>query len=234
MIRELMVAKKKQNPRTALAVYLIGALGAILILMSFIAIISLFFVWLYLEWKIKAYAGIRGRGDFKLSPPELNELHAASAARSRITPRIEEINRLRKTLPLRADGQFDNRNREGKQLNLELQTLRADLEECDQLIEALSNHETTQFRRWATIKSGQLSSRASLLTLPVVALFLHSIRPPTVATVSTLIERQTGLDSVAGIEMFYGTLVVTAGISTTLFLLAWGTLRLLILNANKS
>lgn len=227
-----MARKKKTDSSEGLAYLALKLLGAFLVLSSFLAILALVVAWLYFEWAIKKYAGVQGRDDFKLPPADLKTLLDYTQAKERIENRIDEINRLRKSLPLRTDGSFDNRNREGKNLNLELQTLRGELEQCDRIIDDLTSQEETHFKRWVTIKSGLFSSRAAMLSFPVVALLFYIMMPPMVVSLSSFIERQTGLTAVASVDAFYGIFAATAGVVTLVFLLLWGIGRSLALKSS--
>jgi hypothetical protein len=224
--------KKKTDSSGGAGVLALQLLGAILILSSFLAIIALVVAWLYFEGAIKKYAGVKGRNNFKLLPSDLKILLDYTQAKERIENRIDEINKLRKSLPLRADGSFDSRNKEGKNLNLELQTLRGELEQCDRIIDDLTSQEETHFKRWVTVKSGLFSSRAAMLSFPAVALILYIKTPPMVLSLSSFIELQTGLTAVANVDAFYGIFAATAGVVTLGFLLLWAVGRSLTLKSN--
>lgn len=228
-----MPRKKKTDSSGGLAVLALQLLGAILILSSFLAILVLVVAWLYFEWAIKKYHGVKGRDDFKLPPGDLKTLQDYTQAKERIENRIAEIANLRKSLPLRA-GSFDNRNREGKSLNLELQTLRADLEQCDQVINDLTLQEEVHFKRWVTVKSGLFTSRVAMLSFPAIALLLYIKTPTMVLSLSSFIEQQTGLAAISGIDGFYGILVATAGVVTLASLALWGVSRSLALRSSAS
>ena len=229
-----MPRKKKTGSSGGACVWPRQLLGATLILSSFLAILILVVAWLYFEWAIKKYHGVKGRDDFKLPPKDLKTLQDYTEAKERIENRIAEIASLRSSLPLRADGSFDNRNREGKGLNLELQTLRADLEQCDRVIDDLTAQEEVHFKRWVTVKSGLFSSRAAMLSFPAIAVLLYIKTPAMVLSLSSLIERQTGLTTVSGIDGFYGIFVATAGVVTLAFLALWGASRSLALGSSSS
>lgn len=217
-----MAKKKKTDSSSAVVIIALQLLGALLVLTAFLASLALFMVWLYFEWAIKKYAGVKGRDDFKLPPSDLKTLVDYTQAKVRIENRIAEINKLRKSLPLRSNGSFDNRNREGKNLNLELQTLRGDLEQCDRVIDDLTSQEETHFKRWVTVKSGLFSSRVAMLLFPAVAIVLYIKTLPMVSGLSKLIEEQTGLVAVASVDAFYGIFTATAWVVTVFFLLLWG------------
>lgn len=229
-----MPRKKKTDSSGGLGILALQLLGAILILSSFLAILVLVVAWLYFEWEIKKYHGVKGRNDFKLPPSDLKTLDDYTRSKERIENRIAEIADLRKSLPLRADGSFDNRNREGQNLNLELQTLRADLEQCDRVIDDLTAQEDMHFKRWVTVKSGLFSSRAAILSFPAVAILLYIKTPAMILKLSGLIEQQTGLTTISGINGFYGIFVTTAGVVTLAFLALWGVSRSLALRSSAS
>jgi hypothetical protein len=224
--------KKKTDSAGGLGVLAFQLLGAILILSSFLAILVLVVAWLYFEWAIKKYHGVKGRGDFKLPASDLKILQDYTQAKERIENRIAEIAKFRKSLPLRADGSFDNRNNEGKSLNLELQTLRADLEQCDRIIDDLTQQEEVHFKRWVTVKSGLFSSRTAMLSVPAVALLLYIKTPAMVLSLSRFIEQQTGMAAIPGIDDFYGIFVATTGVVTLAFLALWGVSRSLALRSS--
>lgn len=228
-----MARKKKADSSNAAVILVLQLLGAILILSSFLAIIALVIAWIYFEGAIKKYAGVKGRNDFKLPPSDLKILLDYTQAKVRFENRIDEINRLRKSLPLRANGSFDSRNREGKNLNLELQTLRGDLEQCDRIIDDLTAQEEAHFKRWVTVKSGLFSSRAAILSFPAVALMFYIKTPPMVLNLSGFIERQTGLTAVASVDAFYGIFATTTGVVSLGFLLLWGISRSLALKSSE-
>lgn len=216
-----MARKKRAGSSEGTVVLALKLLAAALILSSFLAILVLVVAWLYFEWTIKKYHGVKGRDDFKLPPGDLKTLQDYTQAKERIENRIAEIGSLRKSLPLRTDGSFDNRNREGKNLNFELQTLRADLEQCDRVIDDLAAQEEVHFKRWVTVKSGLFSSRVAMISFPVVALLLYIKTPTMVMSLSNFIEQQTGLVEIAGIDGFYGIFSATAGAVTLIFLALW-------------
>lgn len=229
-----MVRKKKADSSGGTVVLALKLLGAILILSSFLAILVLVVAWLYFEWAIKKYHGVKTRDDFKLPPSDLKTLQDYTQAKERIENRIAEIVMLRKSLPLRADGSFDNRNREGKSLNLELQKLRADLEQCDRVIDDLTSQEAVHFKRWVTVKSGLFSSRVAMLSFPTVALLLYIKTPTMVLSLSSFIEQQTGLMAVSSVDGFYGIFVATTVVVTLVFIALWGANRSLTLRSNAS
>ena len=226
-----MGTKKKENASGGLGLVALQLLGAILVLISCLAIFFLVGAWLYFEWVIKKYRGVTGHDDFKLSPEDQATLRDFSLARSRIDARIHEINELRRTLPLRSDGSFDSRNKEGKALNGELQVLREDLEKCHRTVEELSDLQDRDFKKWATIKSGLLSSRISIMALPVISLIFLVWTPVPIVELASFIKSQTGLPSIGNIDAFYGILAGTAGVATVIFLLLWAIGRALTLRS---
>lgn len=229
-----MPRKKKTDSSGGLGVLALQLLGAILILSSFLAILVLVVAWLYFEWAINKYHGVKGRDDFKLPPSDVKTLDDYTQAKERIENRIAEIAKLRKSLPLRANGSFDNRNREGKNLNLELKALRADLEQCDRIIDDLTAQEEVHFKRWVTIKSGLFSSRAAMLSFPAVASLLYIKTPAMVLSLSSFIEQQTGMTAISGFDALYGIFVATAGVAALEFIALWGILRSLALRSSAS
>jgi len=224
--------RKKEDSSGGLIVIALQLLGVILVLASFLAIFALVGAWLYFEWAIKGYQGVESRDDFKLTPEDQKRLRDFTLAKTRIKSRLGEISELRHTLPLKADGSFDNRNKEGRNLNSELQTLRAELEQCDRIIDKLSGQEQSDFSRWATIRSGLYSSRAAMLAAPVIAVILFVKTPASIVELSAFIERQTGLPSVTSLQALYGIVAATTGAAMLMFLLSWGIGRWIALRPN--
>lgn len=227
-----MVAKKKDNPYGGLLMMALQLIGVIIVLMTFLAIFALVGAWLYFEQAIKKYHGVQCRNDFRLSLADQQTLRDFTQAKIRIETRLAEINKLRRSLPLKTNGSFDSRNKEGRSLNSELQVLRAELEQCDQTIDHLSNLEESDYRRWATIRSGLYSSRASMAAFPCIALILFVMPPTAVINLSTVIEKSTGLPPAGSIDGIYGILSATAGIASIMFLLTWGAWRWIVLTQN--
>lgn len=229
-----MVAKKKENPYGGFVMMALSLVGVIIVLMTVLAIFALVGAWLYFGQAIKKYQGVRGRKDFRLTPADQQTLRDFTQAKIRIESRLAEINKLRRNLPLKTDGSFDSRNKEGRSLNSELQTLRAELEQCDQTIDHLSDLEESDYRRWVTIKSGLYSSRVSMAAFPCIALIIFAMAPTAVVNLSTVIEKSTGLPQAEGINGIYGILSTTAGVASILFLLTWGIWRSIALKLNNA
>lgn len=228
-----MVAKKKENPYGGLVMMVIQLIGVIIVLTTLLTIFALVGAWLYFEHAIKRYRGVQGRKDFVLTPEDQQTLRDFTQAKNRIELRLAEINNLRRSLPLKTDGSFDSRNKEGRSLNSELQTLRAELEQCDQTIDHLSGMEESDYRRWVTIRSGLYSSRGTMAAFPVIALILYAMTPTSVIQLSTIIENTTGLPPAGSINGIYGILSTTAGVASVLFLLTWGIGRWIALQSSK-
>lgn len=225
-IRGYTVARKKKgSPYAPLVLLFFQLLGAIVLLITFLAVFALIGAWLYFEWAIKQYTGIRGPQDIKLPPQDRRTLDEYIAAKTRIDKRLAEIDAQRRALPLRKDGSFDNRNKEGRALNTELQTLRADLEECERIIENLSGWEERTYNRWANTKSGLFASRIAMVSLPVGMLGFYLIKPEFALSLSTFMERTSGLPTIGGVDGIYGIFSATAGLSTILFFVLWGLSR---------
>lgn len=218
----MVARKKKENPIGGLAVLAISLMGIIILLLTFLAIFALVGAWLYFEQAIRKYQGAQGREDFKLTLEDQQTLHKYTQAKTQIASRLNEIYELRHSLPLKTDGSFDSRNKEGRSLNSELQTLRSELEECDRTIDHLSTIEESDYCQWVTVRSGLYASRAAMLALPLIALALFQKTPQFVTTLSGVVEKTTGLASVGGVGQFYGILSTTAGVVTVMFLLTWG------------
>lgn len=227
------MAKKKDNPYGGLVMIAMQLIGIIIVLMTALSIFALVGAWLYFEQAIKKYQGVRGRKDFRLTPADQQTLRDFTQAKIRIDTRLAEINKLRRSLPLKTDGNFDSRNKEGRSLNNELEVLRAELEQCDQTIDRLSDLEENDYIRWATIKSGLYSSRASMAAFPCIALILFATTPAAVVNLSTAIEKSAGLPPAEGMGGIYGILSTTAGVATIIFLVTWGIGRWIVIKQNK-
>lgn len=227
-----MPKKKKESPAGGLIILAIQLLGIIILLITFLAFFALVGAWLYFEQAMRKYQGTQGRDDFKLTAEDKQTLNDYTQAKTKIASRLDEINELRRTLPLKTDGSFDSRNKEGRSLNSELQTLRADLEQCDLTIDHLSALEENEFTHWITIRSGLYSSRIAMVALPFIAITLF-LRPPLfVGTLNEFIEKTSGLTAVVGIDQLYGILATTIGIDSVMFLLTWGVARWVALQAS--
>ena len=226
-----MARRKKPDSSGVLVTMVVQLLGAILLSISFLAILLIVGAWLYFKLEIKKYQGVIGRDDFKLLPDDQQTLNDFTQAKDRIEVRIAEINKLRRTLPLRANGSFDSRNREGKNLNSELQALRSELEQCDRTIDQLTAQEEGDFRRWITIKSGLFSSRIAMFSIPVIGLILTIQTPIFIVNLSSFIERQTGLPRIQMLEAFYGIFAATSGVASITFLVVWSIRRMISLRA---
>lgn len=216
------MAKKKKDPSGGFVIIALQLLGAIILLVTFLAILALVGAWLYFEKTILKYQGVQGFEDFKLTHEDKKTLQNFTQAKTRIDFRLAEIYELRRNLPLKKDGGFDNRNTEGRELNSELQTLRRELEQCDITIDRLSSLQEDEYRRWVTIRSGLYSSRAAMIALPIIAMFFFAKTPSAVINLSAFIERTTGLPPVGNIHEFYGIFTTTAGVVSIMFLLTWG------------
>lgn len=217
-----MARKRRKNSKEAPPVHLlIKLVGAFVLLLTFLVTSALIGAWIYFEVKVKEFAEKRSRKDFRLSTQEKEELDKLLALRDKAERRLQKIREMRNVLPLRMDGAFDGRNREGRELNAELQQLRENHEKCSVMIDDLSTREERRFRHCATIRSGLFASRCAMLLMPALLAVLCVWTPASVTGLSRFIERQTGLAPLAGVDSLYGMLVVAAWIAFAAFLILW-------------
>jgi len=152
-------------------------------------------------------------------------LRQATLSASGQAARLNEIREMRTALPLRSDGSFDERNKQGRALNAEFRSLAHEHEQTQRIIDDLSGAAESRFREWVVVKSGLLASRAGLLALVGATVALAVRTPPVAHRISELVQQSTGLHPIFGLTAFYGVLALSSAVALLTFILCWAVAR---------